>query len=102
MIVNRSGFIKSILTLVAAPTLIGEIKFTESITKQYYFRITEEMMNDKGYMDYILKDNQSELYINASKNYGIDFEKDFKVEVGHKWNQATAKNNLIISISQDA
>lgn len=81
---TRGSFIKSVIALIAAPGLLKEIapEPVEVTRKSYMYAITEEHRADEGYMNYILRDLNSDFWAGAKK-VGINPDEDFTMDIGY-------------------
>lgn len=85
---KRTEFIKSIITLIAAPKILGQLEIINTPPAPvankiaYYFKVTEEMQEDIPLMEYMFSNGSSFLWKGCEAN-GIDLSKDFDFKLGY-------------------
>lgn len=83
---KRSNFLKSVLTIFAAPSILADISISDTKpvkeypkeVNEYYFLVSKEMLEDVDYMKYLLENKMSEFHYGA-KRRGIDMDKEFNL-----------------------
>lgn len=94
---NRKYFIKSLTILCAAPHLIANISaetnitllnkvpkndFSKKIKICGYWKISAEMFEDEGYMDWLISKDSN--FVKDLYSHGFDLSKPYNIQIGYE------------------
>lgn len=96
MNINRKSFIRSFITLCAAPSVLAHVDEHQNIIhidvdeivpqKQklcYYWKIYDEALEDEGHMEWLFFNEYSHLNVDL-KEAGFDLSKPYNIQIGYE------------------
>jgi hypothetical protein len=99
---KRSEFLRNVIGLLAAPTIINELakKPIAHVIKYnaVFFKIPTVAIQDKEYLEYFLTKSYSP-WRKRAKECGVDMDKPFETQIGYNGDDFT-RNMLTIKLTQ--